>query len=128
MSDRKVKIIAMIITMCFVLAFSVNVIRATGTISIPSPTGGTTTQKINSSSGIVLGVIQAVAIAAAVIMLIVLAIKYVTAAPTEKADVKKSAAIYVLGAVLLFGASGILGIIQSFSTEVVGSGAGESGG
>lgn len=126
MSDRKVKIIAMIITMCFVLAFSVNVIKATGTISIPSPTGGTTTDTINNSSGVVLGVIQAVAIAAAVIMLIVLAIKYVTAAPTEKADVKKSAAIYVLGAVLLFGASGILGIIQSFSTEVV-SGTGESG-
>lgn len=119
MSDRKVKIIAMIITMCFVLAFSVNVIKATGTISIPSPQGGTTTDTINNSSGVVLGVIQAVAIAAAVIMLIVLAIKYVTAAPTEKADVKKSAAIYVLGAVLLFGASGILAIIQSFSTEVV---------
>ena len=124
MSDRKVKIIAMIITMCFVLSFSVNVIRA---INIPEPTAGDTTETITTSSGVVLGVIQAVAMAAAVIMLIVLAIKYVTAAPTEKADVKKSAAIYVLGAVLLFGASGILGILQSFSSEVV-SGTGESGG
>lgn len=124
MSDRKVKIIAMIITMCFVLSFSVNVIRA---INIPEPAAGNTTKTISASSGVVLGVIQAVAMAAAVIMLIVLAIKYVTAAPTEKADVKKSAAIYVLGAVLLFGASGILGIIQSFSSEVV-NGTGESGG
>lgn len=63
-----------------------------------------------------LGVVQIVAIGVAVIMLIVLAIKYISAAPGEKADIKKGAMIYVVGAVLLFGATGILEIIKQFTT------------
>ena len=78
-----------------------------------------TVKNITNASGTVLGIVQAVAIGIAVVMLIVLAVKYITAAPNEKADVKKSAAIYVLGAVLLFAASGILRIIQTFSGEVI---------
>ena len=54
----------------------------------------------------------------AVIMLIVLAIKYISAAPSEKADIKKSATIYIVGAVLLFAASGVLAIIQGFAENI----------
>ncbi len=52
----------------------------------------------------------------AVAMLVVLAIKYISAAPAEKADIKKSAFIYVVGALLLFGGVAVLNIIQN--TEV----------
>lgn len=62
-------------------------------------------------------VIQVSAMGAAVIMLIVLAIKYLAAAPSERADIKKSAMIYVVGAIILFGASGILAIIRNFSVK-----------
>ena len=62
-------------------------------------------------------VIQVTATGVAVIMLIVLAIKYISSAPSEKADIKKSAMIYVVGAIILFAGSGILAIIRSFAEK-----------
>lgn len=75
-----------------------------------------TAKSVNSIVGSVLTVCQVAGSGIAVIMLIVLAIKYLTAAPSDKADIKKSAMIYIVGAVILFSASGILGIIRRFST------------
>lgn len=56
--------------------------------------------------------------ATAVILLIILAIKYMQAAPGEKADIKKSAVVYVIGAVILFGAVGIMETIKQFSASI----------
>lgn len=67
----------------------------------------------------VLGIVQVVAISLAVIMLIVLGVKYVSAAPAEKADIKQSAMIYVVGAILMFGASGIIQIIKTFAGAAI---------
>ena len=61
---------------------------------------------------------QVVGTGVAVIMLIVLAIKYLTASAADRADIKKSAVVYVTGAVILFAASGILGIISRLSSNV----------
>ena len=51
-------------------------------------------------------------------MLIVLAIKYISAAPSDKAEIKKHAVVYVVGAIVLFAASGILQIIKNFAGNV----------
>ena len=51
-------------------------------------------------------------------MLVFLGIKFVTASPEGKAEVKKSAVIYVVGAILLFAAGGILGIVQSMAGSI----------
>lgn len=72
-------------------------------------------------AGIILGVVQVIAVAVAVIMLIVLAIKYISSAPNDKAEIKKNAVVYVVGAVLLFGAAGILGLIQGFASDAFGN-------
>lgn len=77
-----------------------------------------------TAAGNVLAIVQVVAIAVAVIMLIVLAIKYISSAPNDKAEIKKHAVIYVVGAVLLFGASGILELIKQFAGNAFGSGSG----
>ena len=77
-----------------------------------------TTASVTNIAGMILSIVQVVATAAAVIMLIVLAIKYISAAPEGKAEIKKTAIIYVVGAILLFAASGILGIIRSFANEI----------
>lgn len=72
--------------------------------------------KVQSAAGNILAIVQVVAVATAIIMLIVLAIKYISSAPNDKAEIKKHAVIYVVGAVLLFGASGLLELIKSFAT------------
>lgn len=80
-----------------------------------STTAGTFTNILNT----ILGIVQVIGVAVAIIMLIVLAIKYISAAPGDKAEIKKHAVVYIVGAVVLFGASGLLGIIKGFANETI---------
>ena len=88
----------------------------------PNGQGGTTSNKFGTILNIILGITQVIGIAIAVIMLIVLAIIYISAAPSDKAEIKKSATAYIVGAVVLFAASGIIQIIKNFATEAIGDG------
>ena len=67
---------------------------------------------LQNSAGSVLGVFQVVGYAVAVIILAWLGIKYIMASPEGKAEVKKQAFAYILGAVLLFAASTIVGWVK----------------
>ncbi len=67
-------------------------------------------------AGSVISVAKVVCAGIAIIMLSVIAMKYMLAAPSEKADIKKHAVVYVVGAVVMFAATGILSIIQSFAS------------
>ena len=89
--------------------------------------GGTnitsTSTNLANNVGTVMGkalyIIQVVGMGVAVIMLVVLAIKYIAAAPSDKAEIKKHAVVYVVGAVILFGASGIVSLIRKFAVDNV---------
>ena len=72
--------------------------------------------------GAILAVAKVVAVGVALIMLVVLAIKYMSAAPGDKAEIKKHAVVYVTGAVVLFGSAGILNIIEKFATTNIKAG------
>ncbi len=87
-------------------------------VAVSGNTSSTTATAVKDISGTILGVVQVIGVAVAVIMLIVLAIKYISAAPNDKAEIKKHAVVYVVGAVVLFAASGILGIIRDFANTV----------
>ena len=89
---------------------------------IPSPskpTSGAT--EVNNIAGMVIYVIQIIAFAAAVIMLIFVGIKFLTASPEGKAEIKKTAVIYVVGAILLFAATGILQIVRMLANNISGT-------
>ena len=87
--------------------------------SIPSSTQPSTgTNEVNTVAGWVIYIIQIIAFAAAVIMLIFVGIKFLTASPEGKAEIKKSAVIYVIGAILLFAATGILQIVRNLAENV----------
>ncbi|MBR3512348.1 MAG: hypothetical protein IKN74_05280 [Clostridia bacterium] len=76
---------------------------------------------LNTLIGAAITIVQVVGSGVAVVMLIVLAIKYISAAPSDKAEIKKHAVVYVVGAIVLFAASGILGIVKQFSNSVKAS-------
>ena len=69
-------------------------------------------------SGKILYIVQLVGTIIAISMLMVLGIKYMMAAPEGKANIKKQAYIYIVGAVLLFGAVGIVEVIKNFETNI----------
>lgn len=66
----------------------------------------------------VITITRVIALGVAIIMIIVLAMKYMMAAPGDRADIKKHAVVYIVGAVVMFACSGILGIIQDFSKNI----------
>jgi len=75
----------------------------------------TSTKRI---AGAVITITRIVAAGIAIIMISVLAMKYMTAAPSEKADIKKHAIAYVVGAVILFGVTWILGILVNIGESI----------
>ena len=74
-----------------------------------------TTQKI---FGAVKNIVQVVSLFIAVIMLLFVTIKYMVSSVSERAEIKKHAVVYVIGALIIFSVNGIITIIQKFSTNI----------
>lgn len=62
----------------------------------------------------VLEVVRTAGAGIAVIILMVIAAKYIMASAGDRADIKKYAINYIIGAIILFGTSGILTIVKNF--------------
>ena len=117
----KKKILKSLFLIIFIVIFFNNIAYALDSQSFVdqvSPGGGDTGQ-FSKAINVIVGIFQVVAVGVAAIMLIVLAIKYMSSAPNEKAEIKKHAAVYIVGAVMAFAAVGVVQIIKTFSEEIV---------
>ena len=115
-----VKIMTIALMVAMISICLSNVVLATDFVSYspkPADNSGASGSAQNILNAI-LSVTQVIGIGVAVIMLVVLAIKYISASPGDKAEIKKHAVIYVVGAVILFAASGIIQIIKQFATNI----------
>lgn len=110
------KILFVLILVVLIIGISTSSFASLGNMKPQVNTDGT--QEMLKIGGVILGTIQVIAVAIAVIMLVVIGVRYITASPTEKADVKKTMLIYVAGALLLFAGSGLLGLIQSLADDI----------
>ena len=63
-------------------------------------------------------IIQVVGIVIAVIVLLVIGIKYMMGSASEKAEYKKTMIPYIVGAVLIFAGTSLVRVIYSLSTSV----------
>ena len=61
----------------------------------------------------ILGVTRTIGATVALVIFMWIAIKYILASAGEKADLKKYLTTYVIGGLILFGASGIMSIIKT---------------
>ena len=75
-------------------------------------------ESAKSIVGAIISVTKIVAVGVALIMLAAVAMKYMSSAPGDRAEIKKHAVIYVVGAIVLFGSAGILEIIQKFADNI----------
>ena len=73
---------------------------------------------IANVGGIILGVATTIGMIVAVVMLVFLAIKYMSSSPNDKAEIKKHIVVWVVGAVLLFAASGAVKLMQGLGGAV----------
>lgn len=75
--------------------------------------GETSPKKLKEKVGIILGVINVTGVVVSVITLMVVGINYMFGSIEEKAEYKKTAVIYCLGAALLFGGTTIPNILYN---------------
>lgn len=126
MTKKMMKIVALLLAVVFVvvLAGSAFATDESG-LDLTQFNGKKDTSGAGSSVtnivGAIINIAQIIGTGVAIIMLIVLAIKYISAAPGDKADIKKHATVYIVGAVVLFAATGILQIIKNFAGNVKAS-------
>lgn len=76
------------------------------------------TGKVDKVIATVITLTRTITVAIAMVILLVIGMKYMIASPGDRADIKKHAVAYVIGAFILFGASGILTILLEFSKEI----------
>ena len=110
-SNKLFKILTiMLVAICLVTAFC-RVVNAITPTDIKAQTVTTGDEKIKNVGGSVLGIIQAVGIAAGVVIIAYMGVKYITSSPDGKAEIKKQAAVYVLGAAFLMLAPTVASIV-----------------
>lgn len=108
-----------LLTIAIVLSVSSIAFAAqAGGITIPKPS---TTTELNGIGGTIIGLVQAVGTIVAVVMIIVVGIKYLTSSPEGKAQYKGTMVAYVVGAILIFAAVNIVSIIAKWSSNISGS-------
>lgn len=111
-----------IITLCIILILALfsnvfaNVNDFTGEITGTAANAQKSAVKILSS---ILDIIRTIGAAIAVVILMVIACKYIVASAGDRADIKKYATTYIIGALILFGASGITSIVKTFVDKAV---------
>ena len=116
------KTVTKIITILLIIATILGAVSMVFADSIEIP-GGTNTGV--SGTGLettvknIIGIVQFICYAAAVILLVILGVKWISAAPDAKADIKKSAVIYVVGAALVFAAGAILQVIRNVMDHTI---------
>ena len=64
--------------------------------------------------GSIINITQLIGMGIAIIVLVVVGIQYVVAAPSEKAEIKNKSINFIIGAVLIFSAAAILQIVKMF--------------
>ena len=110
-------IFAFVFVSIFNISFAAPGILSDGAITITN----TGTERIVGFGNIILRVVQVIGTAAALIMITICATQFMLAAPEGKAEYKKRLVPIVIGSIILFAASNILGLIQSTVTGSLGS-------
>lgn len=126
MLKKSMKIVCLLLAIMMVFAVTSTVFAeglSTGldfdSVTLSASTDNDVYDATSQVANTAIGIIQLVGMAIAVIMLVVLAIKYISAAPGDKAEIKKHAVVYIVGAVVLFGATGLLEIIKNFAEDAL---------
>ena len=73
---------------------------------------------VQSIGNQIIGIITTVGVVVAVVVLLVLGIKYMMGSASEKAEYKKTMIPYLVGAILIFGASAITKVVVSLGSNI----------
>ena len=112
LNKKNVRILS-IVLMVVVMLVALGSVCSAVTIPGPSDVNESDISGLNNTVGRVLGIMQWGGYAIAVVVAIVIGIKYITASPDGKAEVKKTLGFYVAGIAIIVAASSIVGAIAN---------------
>lgn len=119
MNTKKISKIVSVLMIVAMLAMASTVVFAQSTDPRTiTPLQGTGTGSVKSLGQQILGIVQLVGSIAAVVVLVVLGIKYMMGSAEEKAEYKKTMIPYIIGAVLIFAASNVAGMIYDWASTI----------
>ena len=118
---KATKIIAVVLIM-LTLVLGISTISSADSVDpgqIANGLHGTTSDAQEDITGIgnqIIGIITTVGVVVAVVILLVLGIKYMMGSSSEKAEYKKTMIPYLVGAILIFGASAITQVVVNIAS------------
>lgn len=118
------KIVILLIVILIATLSLTNTIAFEGNLSNFEDTTGKVngvTNVVDNVGGTVISIIRIASVTIAIVMLLVIAMRYMLSSPGDRADIKKHAVAYVVGAFILFGVTGILTILIKFSEQITTS-------
>lgn len=124
---KKIILVLLIYMLCF---STINVIISGATSGVTADDlntfKGSTSDVAGSSAATsilssILSIVRTIGAAVAVVILMTIGAKYLVASAGDRADIKKYAINYVIGAIILFAASGILSIVKGFVDSSFGN-------
>lgn len=123
---KTVKIISTLLLTVMLVASIAGVAMAANVNGVLSGlTGNSPSVQTNDLTNVgnnIVTIIQVVGIVIAVIVLLVIGIKYMIGSASEKAEYKKTMIPYIVGALLIFAGTSLVRVIYSLSTSVAGTG------
>jgi len=117
---KSVKIItALVIVVALLITLSNTVLGMDGVIAnIAKGDDTVSTGKIQEMGASIVTIMQTVGIVVAVVILLVLGIKYMMGSAEEKAEYKKTMIPYVVGAILIFASTTIVNIVYQLANSL----------
>lgn len=110
-----------IVALCIMLTILAISVVSFGTAIDPSELTGTAPTEVTEIKDLgnrIIGIVQTVGVVIAVVILLILGIKYMMGSAEEKADYKKSMIPYIVGAILIFAASAIVGVVYDIANSL----------
>ena len=122
MKKKTLKILTAIFIVCVLLVSFSSIVRASTTENllggIQNNSQNAATNQSQEIGGLIVGIVQTVGTIVAVVVVVVLGIKYMTGSTEEKAEYKKTMLPYFVGAIVLFLGVTVVRVIYSFATRV----------
>lgn len=118
MSKKAMKILTVMATLLLIISMGASVVCATSIGGVKIEPNSSNTNEITGVGNKIMGILQVVGILAAVIILMVLGIKYMMGSAEEKAEYKKTMMPYIIGAILIFAATTIANAIYNFVSNI----------
>ena len=122
MNAKTQKILVFIATILLIFSLGANVVLAADNSSLITPNSITaqapSSNEIQDVGGKILGVLQTVGVVLAVVILVILGIKYMMGSAEEKAEYKKTMIPYLVGAVFIFAAPILANIVYNFVKDL----------